>query len=65
MKTIIEKLIRDSQERTSAIVTHRGVMHYALTNFFGLTEADAWTKTAAYGASVVVSSTPHPCEVLR
>jgi broad specificity phosphatase PhoE len=37
---------------TTAVVTHRGVMRYALTKFFGFPEAKAWTKTAPYGAVV-------------
>lgn len=37
---------------TTAIVTHRGVMRYALRNFFGFSEAESWARTAPYGAIV-------------
>lgn len=44
---------------TTAIVTHRGVMRYALTKFFGLSEAEAGRKTAPYGA--LVTATVRSC----
>jgi alpha-ribazole phosphatase/probable phosphoglycerate mutase len=44
---------------TTAIVTHRGVMRYALTKFFGFSEAEAGRKTASYGA--LVTATVRSC----
>jgi broad specificity phosphatase PhoE len=61
----IEPLLRSATCVTTAVVTHRGVMRYALTRFFGLPEPEAWTKTAAYGAIVVATGPPWDCEGLR
>ena len=63
----IEPLLCESYVRMIAVVTHRGVMSYALTRFFGLSEAEAWTKTAPYGAVVVASCAPSskPWEATR
>jgi broad specificity phosphatase PhoE len=40
---------------TQAVVTHRGVMQWALTRFFGYSETDAWDKTARYGIAIVAT----------
>ena len=52
----IEPLLRESQVRTIAVVTHRGVIQYALTKFFGFSEKEAWAMTAPYAAVVVAGS---------
>jgi alpha-ribazole phosphatase/probable phosphoglycerate mutase len=64
VETAITALLCEAAEMTIAVVTHRGVMRHALTNFFGFTEAGAWTRTATYGATVITVSPPSPCEVL-
>jgi alpha-ribazole phosphatase len=70
VETMIGKLIREAEaiqeaaESTIAVVTHRGLMRYALTKFFGLAEAEAWTRTAAYGAMVPLARIHSACEVL-
>jgi alpha-ribazole phosphatase/probable phosphoglycerate mutase len=64
VEAIIEELIQEPEVSTIAVIAHRGVMRYALTRFFGFTEAEAWTRTAAYGATVVVTRTRVTCEVL-
>jgi alpha-ribazole phosphatase/probable phosphoglycerate mutase len=60
----IESLLCEAPSLTTAIVTHRGVMSYALTKFFGFTDEEAWTKTAPYGAVVIAAACPRDCEVL-
>jgi alpha-ribazole phosphatase/probable phosphoglycerate mutase len=57
-------LLCEAPALTTAIVTHRGVMRYALTRFFGFTEEEASDKTASYAAVVVASVIPCECEVL-
>jgi broad specificity phosphatase PhoE len=57
-------LLCETPALTTALVTHRGVMRYALTRFFGFTEEEAATKTAPYAAVVAVSIKPRDCEVL-
>ncbi len=54
----IEPLVHESQVRTIAVVTHRGVMSHSLTRFFGFSENEAWTRTAPYGAVVVAGCAP-------
>ncbi len=54
----IEPLLRETLVRTAAVVSHRGVMSYALTRFFGFSEEEAWAKTAPYGAVVVAACAP-------
>jgi alpha-ribazole phosphatase/probable phosphoglycerate mutase len=49
---------------TTAIVTHRGVMRYALTQHFDLTEEEASIKTASYGAVVIAKHRQCECGVL-
>jgi broad specificity phosphatase PhoE len=56
VETEITGLLREAADMTMAVVTHRGVMRHALTEFFGFTEAEAWTKTATYGATIVSRS---------
>ena len=56
-ETAIAVLLREAQEATVAVVTHRGVMRHALINLFGFEESDASTRTAAYG-STVITMTP-------
>ena len=56
VEAAIAPLLDDAESMTTALVTHRGVMYYALTEFFGFSEAEAWTKTAPYGAVVAFSS---------
>jgi alpha-ribazole phosphatase/probable phosphoglycerate mutase len=51
-------------EVTTAIVTHRGVIRYALTRFFGFSEDEASDMTAPYAAVVVASVIPCECEVM-
>lgn len=58
-------LIRErAAGKNTAIVTHRGVMRYALTKFFGFSVDDAWTKTAPYCATVMAARRACACEVL-
>jgi alpha-ribazole phosphatase/probable phosphoglycerate mutase len=52
----IEPLLGGTPASVTAVVSHRGVMNYALTKFFGFTEAEARTKTAPYGAVVVAAA---------
>jgi alpha-ribazole phosphatase/probable phosphoglycerate mutase len=49
---------------STALVTHRGVMRYALTHHFGFTEEEAWTRTVPYAAVVAASVIPCDCEVM-
>jgi broad specificity phosphatase PhoE len=60
----ITPLLRGTTGLTTAVVTHRGVMRYALTKFFGFPRAEAWTKTATYGAVVTAAIQSCDCEVL-
>jgi broad specificity phosphatase PhoE len=64
VEAVIEEFIREPGESVIAVVTHRGVMDYALTKFFGFSESEAWTRTKAYGATVVVARNRFACEVL-
>lgn len=52
---VIAPLLDAAAATTTAIVTHRGVMRYALTRFFGISEQEAWTRTAPYCATVVAA----------
>jgi broad specificity phosphatase PhoE len=54
---VIATLLQRAQGLAIAVVTHRGVMSYALTKFFGFSEEEAWTRTAPYG-SVVIATCP-------
>jgi alpha-ribazole phosphatase/probable phosphoglycerate mutase len=57
---VLQKLICEAEERRTAIVTHRGVMRYALTKFFGFPEEEVWPMTAPYGATVVAPLSLRP-----
>jgi len=46
--------LRSEADRVTAVITHRGVMRYALTRFFGYSEHEASELTASYGAVVPV-----------
>lgn len=46
-------LLGEARNWTTAVVTHRGVLQYALTRFFDLTAQEARERTAPYGAVVV------------
>lgn len=48
-------LFAESGDSVYAIVTHRGVMQYVLTHFFGVTRSEAWKRTAPYGVVVIES----------
>lgn len=48
-------LLRETGDRTSAVVTHRGVLKYVLTEFFGLSDANASETTRLYGAVIVAT----------
>jgi alpha-ribazole phosphatase/probable phosphoglycerate mutase len=61
----IATLLERSAGITTAVVTHRGVMRYALTKFFNFSEDEAWAKTAPYCAMVVAPIRMLECEVLR
>lgn len=52
----IAPLLSESPASVTAVVSHRGVINYALTKFLGFTEAEAWTKTAPYGAVIVAAA---------
>ena len=54
----IEPLLREAVLRTIAVVSHRGVMSYALTRFFGFSKEEGWNRTAPYGAVVMVAGAP-------
>jgi alpha-ribazole phosphatase len=51
----ITPLLLGTQDQTIAVVTHRGVMSYALTKFFGFSEEQAWKRTAPYGSVVIAT----------
>jgi broad specificity phosphatase PhoE len=61
---VITPFLEAATAATIAIVTHRGVMRYALTKFFDFSEDEAWTKTAPYCATIVAAARTHHCEVL-
>jgi broad specificity phosphatase PhoE len=52
------RLLDCAGETTIAVVTHRGVMRYALARFFDFSEADAWAKTEGYGSVIVCRRAP-------
>jgi broad specificity phosphatase PhoE len=55
IEAIIAPLVEASVGITTAMVTHRGVMRYALTRFFDIAEEEAWKKTASYGSVVIAT----------
>jgi broad specificity phosphatase PhoE len=64
IEAVLAPFLKGAAGRTIAIVTHRGVMRYALTKFFGFSEEEAWTRTATYCATVVTAGRRCDCEVL-
>jgi broad specificity phosphatase PhoE len=60
---VIAPFLETTAATTTAIVTHRGVMRYALTRFFSISESEAWEKTAPYCATVVAAARTRNCEV--
>lgn len=62
--SVISPFLETTAATTTAIVTHRGVMRYALTRFFGISEQETWEKTAPYCATVVAAARTRNCEVL-
>jgi broad specificity phosphatase PhoE len=63
VEAVISPLVQERRGVTTAVVTHRGVMRYALAKFAGLPAAETWTKTAPYGAVVVATIGLPPDEV--
>jgi broad specificity phosphatase PhoE len=61
---VLTSLLEAAVGKTVAIVTHRGVMRYGLSRFFGFSEQEAWTRTAPYCAVVTASARMRECEVL-
>lgn len=61
--TAITTLLQGAQDLTIAVITHRGVMRYALTRFFGFSEEEAWTRTAPYGSVVIATACRCACKV--
>lgn len=55
VETEIKTAIAEHKRGALAIVTHRGVLQYALTRFFGFAEDDARKQTENYGAIVVAT----------
>jgi broad specificity phosphatase PhoE len=62
--SVIAPFLEATAAATTAIVTHRGVMRYALTRFFSISEQEAQERTAPYCATVVVIARTRNCEVL-
>jgi broad specificity phosphatase PhoE len=61
----IATILEGAAGRKTAVVTHRGVIRYALTKFFGRCEHEAWIKTAPYCAVIIVPARIRECEVPR
>jgi broad specificity phosphatase PhoE len=59
----LSPLLCETSQPVTAIVTHRGVMRYALARFFNFSEQKAWTRTAPYAAVVVATPGSRLCEV--
>jgi broad specificity phosphatase PhoE len=53
-------LIRENEGIVCAAVTHRGVLEYALTRFFGLSEANARLRTEEFGAIILATQIENP-----
>ena len=64
IEAVLLPFLEGAARMTTAIVTHRGVMRYALTRFFGFSEEEAWTKTAPYCATVIVAGRTCDFEVV-
>lgn len=52
----LAQVLTKARERSTAIVTHRGVLEYALPRFFAVAETDARMRTASYGTVIVAES---------
>ena len=50
-----KRVITNAKDATLGVVTHRGVIKYALTHFFGFCEDEARKRTENYGAIVVAT----------
>ena len=48
-------LLRENESIVRMVVSHRGVLQYALTRFFGFSEADACSRTEGFGAIILAS----------
>jgi broad specificity phosphatase PhoE len=48
-------LVCENEGSARAVVTHRGVLQYALTRFFGFTEGDARLRTKRFGATILAT----------
>lgn len=48
-------LTHENEGIVSAVVTHRGVLGYALTRFFSFSEVEARSRTAQYGAIILAT----------
>ena len=57
-----KNVIAQHKNAALAVVTHRGVMQYALTRFFGFARDDASKQTENYG-SIVVATPPDVREI--
>lgn len=55
VETEFRQLIAENEDNAFAIVTHRGVIQYALTRFFVFSQADARQRTEKFGALVIVT----------
>jgi len=53
-------LIRDDEDIVRAVVTHRGVLQYALARFFGFSDADARSRTEELGAIILATQVENP-----
>ncbi|HUA92178.1 MAG TPA: histidine phosphatase family protein [Terracidiphilus sp.] len=47
----------EASDGRTAVVTHRGVLHFVLTQFFAMPDTVAWERTARYGAVMMATST--------
>jgi len=61
---VISPFLEGASRMTTAVVTHRGVMRYALTRFFDFSEDEAWTVTEPYCATVIAAGRACAGEVL-
>jgi broad specificity phosphatase PhoE len=53
-------ILSENNAATCAVVTHRGVMQYALTQWFGFSEDEARKRTDNYGAIFVATQSTVP-----
>jgi broad specificity phosphatase PhoE len=61
VKAEFRLLVRENRRASCAVVTHRGVMQFALTEFFGFSADEARQRTEQFGALIVAT----PLEVGR